>query len=39
MTHLRTQKSIYWIMQWGWPGILFLILAILGLWLYDQWMN
>jgi hypothetical protein len=34
MTHLRVQKSIYWIMQWGWRGPAIVILAVFLLWLY-----
>jgi hypothetical protein len=34
MTHLRVQKSIYWILQWGWRGPAIVILAVFLLWLY-----
>jgi hypothetical protein len=34
MTHLRVQKSIYWILQWGWRGPAIVILTVFLLWLY-----
>jgi hypothetical protein len=37
MTHLRLQKSIYLILQWGWRGPAVLAVAVLGLWLYHLW--
>ncbi len=37
ITHRRMQKSIYWIMQWGWRGPAVLAIAVFGLWLYHLW--
>lgn len=36
MTPMRLQKSIYWIIQWGWRGPAFLAFAVFCLWLYEM---